>query len=141
MKNWEFYEEEIKKYGFYFAMVNNKVSRCSITICSQCAFYTECGRNNKNRMKWLYQEHKEPIVLTDDEKSLCKLLGKGWIARDVNDTLRWYENKPKQKFNNNWCIPDSSAFIEISICCPQCKFDFIKWEDEEPWKVKVDDEL
>ena len=138
MKNWEFYEEEIKKYGLYFAMVNNKVSRCSITICSQCAFYTECGRNNNNRMKWLYQEYKEPIVLTDDEKSLCKLLGRGWIVRDKDDCLHWHERKP-YKCDCKWIQTRQSRRVNIGGIFSQCKFDFIKWEDEEPWEVKIDD--
>lgn len=139
MKNWEFYEEEIKKYGFYFAMVNNKVSRCSITICSQCAFYTECSGNNNNRIKWLYQEYKEPIVLTDDEKALCKLLGRGWIARDKNGKLYWFENKPTNKINAEWITSITGTIINIDSVFPQCKFEFIKWGDEEPWEVKIDD--
>lgn len=100
MKNWEFYEKELKSYNFDFA--------------------------------WLYQEHKEPIVLTEDEKSLCKLLGRGWIARNEDNRLRW--------FDANIAIPNTvSNVIDLTLGFPQCRFDFIKWEDEEPWDVKVND--
>ena len=75
--------------------------------------------------------------MTDDEKALCKLLGRGWIGRDKDDTLYWYENKSKEKGNQIW-IPNGLSF-RLTKIFPQCKFDFIKWEDEELWEVKVDD--
>lgn len=139
MKNWEFYEEELKKYNIAFAMRDNQIGWCSNTLCSECAFGTNEGIScSEAKFKWLYQEHKEPIVLTDDEKALCKLFNRGWIARDKNDRLYWYETKPKEKFDYKWRV-DYSAYTEISTFFPQCKFDFIKWEDKEPWTVKVDD--
>jgi hypothetical protein len=137
MKNWEFYEKELKEYNLSFAMKDNKIYSCRELDCPECAFYRPKCSCNELTMKWLYQEHKEPIVLTDDEKSLCKLLGRGWIARDNDDdNLYWYEIKPKKK--------NFSAWLALSRMCigmvfPQCKFEFIKWEDEEPWEVKIDD--
>ena len=142
MKNWEFYEDELKEHSLAFALMNNKVYWCSDITCSECAFSMgsqTCGECGEAKLKWLYQEHKEPIVLTDDEKSLCKLLSKGWIARDKDNSLWWYKNRPKEKFDDGWCIPNSIINIKISKFFPQCKFEFIKWEDEEPWEVKVDD--
>lgn len=133
MKNWEFYEEELKEYGFAFALVNNQICWCSDVSCSECAF---CSFNcNGSKVQWLYQEHKETVVLTDDEKALCKLLGRGWIARDRDEKLFYYILEP-YKDCNNW---RAEWYIYINKCFPQCKFDFIKWEDEEPWEVKVDD--
>ena len=100
MKNWEFYEEELKKYGFAFTMEDNQICSCAFVSCDRCMFdMGEANSCDVPRMKWLYQEYKEPVVLTDDEKSLCKLLGGGWIARDKNNRLYWYGDKPKQK---NW---------------------------------------
>lgn len=122
MKNWEFYEKELRKYKFAFAMRDNQICCCLDVACDKCAFDPDITKScSEAKMKWLYQEHKEPVVLTDDEKSLCKLLGRGWIARDKNGKLYWFE------------------IINIDSVFPQCKFDFIKWEDEEPWEVKIDD--
>lgn len=139
MKNWEFYEKELKSYNFDFALTDDKIYSCSEIPCSGCAFdlgvlYT-C---NEAKVKWLYQEHKEPIVLTEDEKSLCKLLGKGWIARDEYDYLHWYDHKP-YKGDCKWIQTRQSRRVNIGGIFPQCKFEFIKWEDEEPWEVKVND--
>lgn len=100
MKNWEFHREGLEKYFFVFGMKkDNKMCWCSEMYCNECIFNKknppyDC---NKAKIEWLYQEHKEPIVLTDDEKTLCKLLGRGWIVRDKNNRLYWYGDKPKQK--------------------------------------------
>lgn len=142
MKNWEFYEEEIKKYKLAFAMKDNQMYNCASTPCEKCIFdMGESCTCDIAKVKWLYQECKEPVVLTDDEKALCKLLGRGWIARDKDDTLWWYIDKPPTKSTN-----EGNAWHNIGGLCamihsifPQCKFNFIKWEDEEPWEVKVDD--
>ncbi len=138
MKNWDFHEEELKKYGFAFAMINNKLVECFGTPCNKCAFDPDIKKScSSAKMEWLYQEHKEPVVLTDDEKALCKLIGRGWIARDKNGGLYLYLNKPN-KTGIDWMEQDSK-YISIHTIFPQCKFDFIKWEDEEPWEVKVSD--
>lgn len=92
MKNWEFYERELKEHNLAFALVNNQIYWCSEVSCNECAFNRDesyvCDCTG-NRMEWLYQECKKPIVLTDDEKALCKLLGRGWIAREWEDKEPW----------------------------------------------------
>lgn len=138
MKNWEFYEEELKKYSLVFAMKDNQIYSCGSVSCDKCAFGVNYPRNcMEAKVKWLYQEHKEPVVLTEDEKALCKLFGRGWIVRDKDGNLYWYETKPEKKNLSTWFA--SSRRMCTGMVFPQCKFDFIKWEDEEPWEVKVDD--
>ena len=138
MKNWEFYEKELRTYGLSFAMEDNQMCSCAFASCDRCAFsMSESYPCDATRVKWLYQEYKEPVVLTDDEKALCKLLGRGWIARDKNDYLHWYERKP-YKDNYTWIRTRQSRCVNIGDIFSQCKFDFIKWEDEEPWEVPHD---
>ena len=137
MKNWEFYEEELKKYGCAFAMINNQLVECFGAPCNKCAFDPDIKKScSSAKMEWLYQEHKEPVVLTNGEQALCRLLGRGWIARDKDNNLYWYETKPKKKNLSAWL---ASSKMCIEMVFPQCKFEFIEWEDEEPWEVKVDD--
>lgn len=143
MKNWEFYEKELRTYGLSFAMEDNQMCSCAFTSCDRCMFsMSETYPCDATRVKWLYQEYKEPVVLTDDEKTLCKLFNRGWIARDKDDSLYWYENKPGRKGDQKWALCDglhNDLSLRLNKIFPQCKFDFIKWEDEEPWEVKVDD--
>ncbi len=125
MKNWEFYEEEIKNNPA-FAVVDGKVVECIPPNCHKCSIKNI--RCCDERIKFLYQEHKEPVVLTDDEKALCRLLGRGWIARDKNDTLWWYQDNPPTKQTNDritWCNIGGLCTM-IHKLFPQCKFDFIK---------------
>lgn len=138
MKNWEFYEKELKRYNFGFALTDNKIYSCSEIPCCGCAFDLVLHTCDEARVKWLYQEYKEPVILTEDEKLLCKLLGRGWIARDKDDCLHWHERKP-YKGDCTWIRTRQSRCVNIRDIFPQCKFDFIKWEDEEPWEVKVSD--
>lgn len=138
MKNWEFYENELRIYGLNFAVEDNQMCSCAFVSCDKCMFgMSESCPCDATRIKWLYQEYKEPVVLTEDEKSLCKLLGRGWIVRDKDGNLYWYETKPEKKNLSTWFA--SSRRMCTGMVFPQCKFDFIKWEDEEPWGVKVDD--
>lgn len=149
MKNWEFCEEQLRKYNLAFAMNNdnhNQISSCESIRCDRCAFsasnQSEPVICDVTKIKWLYQEHKEPAVLTNDEKALCKLFSRGWIARDKDDSLYWYENKPGGKSDLRWTFCNGSygdLSLRLNKFFPQCKFEFIKWEDEEPWEVKVDD--
>ena len=119
MKNWEFYEEEIKAYDGRFAVVDGEVISCTNDSCPRCVFDNDDGLCWEKRLDFLYQDYKEPVVLTDDEKG----------------TLYWYPNKPN-KTDIEW-IERDLEYIFIDITFPQCKFDFIKWEDDKPWEVQV----
>lgn len=139
MKNWEFYEKELKKYNLAFALKNNQIYGCAKVSCGKCAFNMGESRTcDAAKVKWLYQEYKKSVILTEDEKSLCKLLGKGWIARDANGCLWWYEFKPR-KYLFIWMSVGTNS--QVRVIFSQYKFDFIRWEDEEPWEIKIDDEL
>lgn len=139
MKNWEFYEKELKKYNLAFALKNNKIYSCAKVSCGKCAFNMGASRTcDAAKVKWLYQEHKEPIVLTEDEKALCNILRTGFIARNKDGRLFWFQHKPTHKSESKWFTISGNRAI-LNTAFPYCKFDFIKWEDEEPWEVKVND--
>lgn len=75
MKNWEKYEEELKKTGFSFAVTRNSVATCAYAKCSDCAFNKRIGDCDIHRMKWLYSDYEEPQQkLTKEEKSLIDCL-------------------------------------------------------------------
>lgn len=69
MLNINKYEEELRKYGTYFALTKKgKLVSCEGLCCRNCAFCNSCSIN---RMNWLLEEYKEPI-LTDEERVIVK---------------------------------------------------------------------
>ena len=92
----------------------------------------KCNFNYEKIFKWLEEEYKEPIKLSDDEKVILKNMDKTfkWIARDSNNCIFVYSEKPiKQKFfwYDTHCY-NLRCFIHL--------FQFIKWEDEEPYNIE-----
>lgn len=134
--NFDVYKKEldrITKAGYEVAVKNNKPVKCSYIACE------DCDLSNPNcqaeLIQWLLLP-KCDYVLSEDEKELCKLVGGGWIARDANGCLWWYEFKPR-KYSSVWMSVGTDP--QIRAIFSRCRFEFIKWEDEEPWEVKVSD--
>lgn len=87
---------------------------------------------------WLYAEHIEKHTLNKYEHALCEALQTGWIARDRGGTIYGYptEEKPR-KTGNIWEWTDNLVKIYSLLALnPEIEFDFIRWEDEEPWSVE-----
>lgn len=143
MKNWEKYEKEISEIGVpNIAVLKNigEIVGCFDVDCESCLFKTPLSCN-KEKTKWLYSEYHEPVVLTEDERKLCELLGYGWIARDKKGGLFRYEKKPvKDVVAEMWFDRSYIDALNIEDIFPQCKFEFIKWEDredQEPWEITI----
>ena len=82
--------------------------------------------------KELLWERKDEPKLTEDEKVILKNVPKEykWIARDIDGCLYVYASKPKKGITM-W--EDSSGLPMISF---DHLFQFIKWEDDEPYSIK-----
>lgn len=134
MVNWERYEKEIKELHGDFALRDGKPIDCYIMVdCDGCGFAPKEGETCcNNRIYWCYAD---AIELTDAERSLCKLLQGGYIARDRNGDLYYHKRIPYKNLNE-WGIKDS---YQLNICkfFPQCKFEFITWDDKEPWRINL----
>ena len=88
-------------------------------------------------------ERKEKPKLTDDEKAILRNINENyvWIARDNDGMLFVFTVKPF-KMDYYW-----KCEYEVDECCVYLfdhLFQFIKWEDEEPYFIedllKGDDE-
>jgi hypothetical protein len=71
-------------------------------------------------------------ILTEDEKTILRNLPRKykWIARDSSGALFVYGNKP-EKGSNVWtgdCLGYFNSFKHL--------FQFIKWEDKEPYNIE-----
>ena len=80
----------------------------------------------------LLWERKEKPQLTEDEKAILKVLLNEkykWIARDKNDWLYVYASKPKKGITI-WENTGSPMMPFVHL------FNFIKWEDDEPYSIE-----
>ena len=73
--------------------------------------------------------------MTEDEKALCNLLRTGFIVRNKDGRLFWFQHKPTHKSASEWFTVSGNRAI-LNTAFPDCKFEFIKWEDEESWRLK-----
>ena len=82
--------------------------------------------------KELLWERKEAPKLTEDEKAILKVLLSEkykWIARDKNGWLYVYASKPKKGITI-WENTGSPMMPFVHL------FQFIQWEDEEPYSIE-----
>lgn len=139
MTNFEKYKDEIlqlSKESKVIALKNGTPASCkNFVYCKGCGFRADEEIQNceAKRIIWLYDEYKEPIKLTAEEKAFLSIVKTGWIARDqAGGSLYWYSNKPERRSE----IFDVAG-VEKTFSIPEVLnlFKFIKWEDE-PYSVE-----
>lgn len=82
---------------------------------------------------WKIEKLPPKPKLTEAEKVILENLTKEYkyIARDNSGTLYIYDNKPKKDGGNVWFSYNYNYFDLF-----QHLFQFIKWEDEEPYNIE-----
>lgn len=143
MTNFEKYQDSVlaflKNYDNLPAVVKGRPHYCAIDVCSRCDLH---GRDDhcchRGFVEWLYQEYKEVPMLTKREWEFCKVVEHGWIARDKNGRLCYFNSIPyRDVYDHIWDIKgEEFDFVELSLFKFQSKFPFIQWEDEEPWSIE-----
>ena len=89
-------------------------------------------------LKELIWERKETPKLTEDEKAILRNLPKEykWIARDKTSDIYLYEYKPK-KYIFGWvCNSVWTCHAGWTTLAFPHLFQFIKWEDDEPYSIE-----
>lgn len=83
-------------------------------------------------------KYKENPTLTANEKLFLDLIKEEYtyIARDENGLLAIYPRKPEKK-STYWLLADNPKTArDLYTRTLDVSFDFIKWEDEEPWLIE-----
>lgn len=128
MTNFEKYKDEIlemTKKGDSPAKKAGKITECYGTRCVDCDF---TGDNCRvNLFQWLCTEAAP--ALTKRERAFCEYAQGGYIARDDSGQL-FHTTEQPIKEGYVWGTSDRYEPIEYA------DFDFITWEDEEPWAVE-----
>lgn len=142
MKNKEKFAKEIfdiacRGDSIAITIANNEIVPCGSIECGKCIFkvreYEECSDKIK---KWRESEYVEKPTLTSREKNFLYALLSNfkYIARDNSNELYIYNEKPTRT-DCYWYLNDGIHCL-ISTRVFGNIFDFIKWEDEEPWSIE-----
>ena len=148
MKNREKFAKEILDIacngGIIAVTKYNKVVRCMDINCEQCLFHKGDDYGgycyDTKRIRWAESEYvAKPTITSREKKFLDALLPScKYIARDINNDLYIYYNKPRRNsmnMNEYW-ITDDSNYFYVSRDMYGDMFDFIKLEDEKPWSIE-----
>ena len=137
MTNGDFYEKEIKRIndeGYSTAIVNGRPEKCDSTQCKRCYRKYDIGWDDNcselRLIEWYNSEYVPPKPkLTKYEKAVLSLLEKGFMARDANRSLYFYEDIPS-RMRDEWCS-NGGACKRIGVdITKKAEFQFIKWQDE-----------
>ena len=136
MTNFEKYKEkilELAEHNEDFALTNDIIVSCDDTLCEDCMLHKSGNYCKIARIEWLYEEYIPPKPkLTKRERAFCEAVEKGWLARDKRGYLFLNREKPR-KYPESWSRAIVLAYLEPSF---YPTFDFITWEDDEPYSVK-----
>lgn len=139
MLNAERFKEEINKHNNEFGLADNIVD-CGTLGCRNCRF---SRLNNSDgviimcstrKVKWLLSEYEEHTKLTKLEFELLKFWykqGYKYIARDRDNTLFIYKDKPSklaEYWANLYHYSLDDNFRNL--------FEFVEWEDEEHTSIQ-----
>lgn len=146
MKNGEKFAKEILdiacKGGSVAVTRDNKVVCCNDIDCESCIFDScdkHIGRSQAcyDRVREWAESEEEPTITSREKNFLDALLSDcKYIARDFNNDLYIYYNKPRRSYMNESWTTDDSNYFYVSRNMYGNMFDFIKWEDEKPWLIE-----
>lgn len=135
MTNFEYWKDrilEIVKSDAGLALNNGNPTECHHISCENCNFRSKTQICNIKRFEWFYSEHEDKPKLTKRERKLCEALETGWIAANKSGNVYWYSNLPVKLYTMFQSVGGDS----IRISGAGFQFDFINFEDEEPWMVE-----
>lgn len=143
--NMEHYRGEVEDIKYDFGKQKDSSTgkeyliSCTGVNCQRCDFFT--GNNMDDdlfncmarKTKWLMSEYKPEPVLTQREKGFVECIGGGWLARDKDGNLTWFEDQPERS-HHEYIWTEDIDYDQAKLC--DMYFPFITWEDEEPWSVE-----
>lgn len=92
--------------------------------------------NLSARLSFTPPEKRVPVKLTTYEMETLKLVKENWTARDKDGLLYFYDKEPKRSSANSevWgsCFGKIAGYHGIF----DNLFQFVKWEDEQPYNIQ-----
>lgn len=140
MKNREKFAKEILDIackGNHFGVTKaGEIISCPETDCEKCLFNDDIDCDISLE-QWSESEYVEKNTITSREKKFLDVLLPKWkyIARDSNNSLFIYPIKPI-RFGTCWMVKNDYNVYKIAKDVYGNMFNFIRWEDEEPWSIE-----
>lgn len=100
MTNFEYYKNEILSYGIdNIAIVGHMLKKCHSNLCSCCKLSVLCKKENSTEkynhiLMFGLSEH---LALTNRQYNLCIALAGGYLVRNNNGNLVWFNFPPEKK--------------------------------------------
>lgn len=134
--NFEHYAKNILEYIDESYCDDFKCNEEDCPVYNICrSFVSHAESLTDEFIEWCKEEYKEPIQMTLFEKSILKCAiahGYEWISRDEkNNLLSIHKRKPKKTYLA-WDSLDDENILELF----NDKFQFIQWEDKEPYDIQ-----
>lgn len=116
----------------FMSSENGEKCKMSINFDLTKEEYDDISKHFDNK-DYLLNEYREKIKLSKDEYVILKNIDEEyqWIARDIDESLNVYKNKPF-KYGDIWDCVD--IWEKLSIF--EHLFKFINFEDEEPLNIQ-----
>lgn len=92
------------------------------------------GRNCEECKQWLAEEYVETVTLTEVERTILENVDKmfRYIARDKDGELCIYNELPAKELTTIW---ETDYGICVSLEPFNHLFQFVQWEDDEPYEI------
>lgn len=131
MKNWEKYENVIKKIGDLPAITysSRRPVHCGEIRCSEC-LVTNKNKCAEESIAWLYSEREPPKLTRREKLFLDEIYSEAYIARNKNGALYMYKFCPLKQ-STTWSAIDAASITQLN----PGSFSFITWDDEAPWTL------
>lgn len=137
MKNKEKYLDDIINYFIKTGAITKegKFTKCKAIKCDDCKFNYPYRVCTKVTREWLEQEYKKSIIPSKNEKAILGCLNEKWkwVARNKNGELYVFQDKP---FKDEYEWQVRPEVDQSSLFLFNCLFQFVKWEDEEPYSIE-----
>lgn len=136
MKNIEYYKEKILDIVGHGDSVGvdrntNEPEGCAFLGCENCKLLDNC---NNGLRGWCNEEYIEKPQITENDKKFLDIVNPKfkYIVKDRDNILCLSMEMPFRG-ENHWIGVNSCEYISEN--CFNGLFRFIKWDDEEPWRL------
>lgn len=122
-----------KTHWFPVSQFNDDLTYCNDRIVKIYGYASNCDAYKLESFdRDCIWERKGKPTLTEAERTILTNVDKAyqWIARDKNGSLFIYDEEPNKEYSYWKCDGDN---FELAVF--EHLFEFIKWEDEEPYLI------